>query len=195
MRTSLSLTLSVLAAAALAGCASHRVEMGAPAAVVTTTPAVAVAAAPVVKLSPADLHFVALAAGAGMYEVDAARVALSRASDPQVRSYAQMLLDQHTANNQQLISIMQSKGHRIAPGLPAELQQKVSKLSTLSGAAFDQEFVRMTGVADHKAAIAAFEQGDRSVTDRDLQAYIDKTLPALRSHLQMAEDLAGKIAG
>ena len=108
---------------------------------------------------------------------------------------AQMLLDQHTANNQQLISIMQSKGHRIAPGLPAELQQKVSTLSTLSGAAFDQEFVRMTGVADHKAAIAAFEQGDRSVTDRDLQAYIDKTLPALRSHLQMAQDLAGRMAG
>jgi putative membrane protein len=194
MRTQLSLALSVIAAAALAGCASHRVEMGAPA-VVTTTPAVAVAAAPAVKLSPADLHFVALAAGAGMYEVDAARVALSRASDPQVRSYAQMLLDQHTANNQQLISIMQSKGHRIAPGLPAELQQKVSKLSTLSGSAFDHEFIRTTGVADHRAAIAAFEQGDRSVTDRDLQAYIDKTLPALRSHLQMAEDLAGKIAG
>lgn len=194
MRTSVSLSLSVLAAAALAGCAAHRVEMGAPAAVVTN-PATVVVTPPVVKLSSADLHFVALAAGAGMYEVEAARVALSRASDPQVRSYAQMLLDQHTANNNELISIMQSKGHRIAPGLPAELQQKVSKLSTLSGAAFDQEFVRMTGVADHKAAIAAFEQGDRSVTDRDLQAYIDKTLPALRSHLQMAQDLAGRMAG
>ena len=194
MRTSVSLSLSVLAAAALAGCASHRVEMGAPAAVVTN-PATVVVTPPMVKLSSADLHFVALAAGAGMYEVEAARVALGRASDPQVRSYAQMLLDQHTANNQELVSIMQSKGRRIAPGLPSELQQKVAKLSSLSGSAFDQEFVRMTGVADHKAAIAAFEQGDRSVTDRDLQAYIDKTLPALRSHLQMAQDLAGRMAG
>lgn len=194
MRTSVSLSLSVVAAAALAGCASHRVEMGAPAAVVTV-PAATVVATPAVKLSAADLHFVALAAGAGMYEVDAARVALSRASDPKVRSFAQMLLDQHTANNQELASILQAKGHRIAPGLPAELAQKVSKLSTLSGSAFDQEFIRTTGVADHMAAIAAFEQGDRSVTDRDLQAYIDKTLPALRSHLQQAQDLAGRMAG
>lgn len=194
MRTSVSLSLTVLAAAALAGCASHRVEMGAPAAVVTV-PAATVVATPAVKLSAADLHFVALAAGAGMYEVDAARVALSRASDPKVRSFAQMLLDQHTANNQELASILQAKGHRIAPGLPAELAQKVSKLSTLSGSAFDQEFIRTTGVADHMAAIAAFEQGDRSVTDRDLQAYIDKTLPALRSHLQQAQDLAGRMAG
>jgi putative membrane protein len=194
MKTSVSLSLTVLAAAALAGCATHQVEMGAPAAVVTPAPATVVVT-PAVNLSPADMHFVALAAGAGMYEVDAARIALSRASNPQVRSFAQMLLDQHTANNQQLISIVQAKGHRIAPGLPSELQQKVSKLSTLSGSAFDEEFVRTTGVADHKAAIAAFEQGDRSVTDRDLQAYIDKTLPALRSHLQMAQDLAGRMAG
>ena len=31
--------------------------------------------------------------------------------------------------------------------------------------------------------------------DRDLQAYIDNSLPVLRSHLQQAQDLAGRIAG
>ena len=59
----------------------------------------------------------------------------------------------------------------------------------------DREFVRTTGVQDHRAAINAFEQGRRSVTDRDLQAYIDKTLPVLRQHLRDAETLAGTMAG
>jgi putative membrane protein len=148
-----------------------------------------------VQFSATETQFIAVAAGAGMYEVEAARVALTRASNPQVRSYAQMLLDHHTANNKELMTLVGNKGHRVAPGLPSELQQKVSRLSGLSGADFDREFVRMTGVQDHMAAIAAFEQGRRGVADRDLQAYIDRTLPTLRSHLQQAQDLAGRMAG
>jgi putative membrane protein len=198
MKTSLSVTLTVLSVAALAACSTQRVAT-LPPAVVTAPPAstttVLGATAPVVQFSAADTQFIAVAAGAGMYEVEAARTALSRASSPQVRSYAQMLLDQHTASNKELMTLVGNKGHRVAPGLPAELQQKLTTLSRLSGADFDREFVRMTGVQDHSAAIAAFEQGRRSVADRDLQAYIDKSLPVLRSHLQQAQDLAGRMAG
>jgi putative membrane protein len=146
-------------------------------------------------LAAADLQFVAIAAGAGMYEVEAGRLAGTRAADAQVRAYGAMLVTHHTANNNELMALVGTKGHRIAPGLPAPLQQKVTTLSGLDGAAFDREFVRTTGVQDHMAAIAAFEQGRRTVTDRDLQAYIEKTLPALRAHLQQAQDLAGRIAG
>ncbi|GAB3645565.1 DUF4142 domain-containing protein [Ramlibacter alkalitolerans] len=200
MNTPLSTSLSLLCLATLAACSTPRVAtLQTPATIVVApTPApttVLGATAPVVKFSASETQFIAVAAGAGMYEVEAARVALTRASDPQVRSYAQMLLDHHTANNRELMTLVGSKGHRVAPGLPTELQQKVSTLSGLSGPAFDREFVRMTGVQDHTAAIAAFEQGRRTVADRDLQAYIDKTLPTLRSHLQQAQDLAGRMAG
>lgn len=198
MKTTLSLTLSAVALAALAGCASNRASMGAgPAAVTTTTvaaaPAAPMAAAP--RMAAQDMQFVAVAAGSGMYEVEAARMATTKAMDPQVRAYAQMLVQHHTANNAELMALVSAKGHRVAPGLPAPLQQKVNTLNGLSGAAFDREFVRMTGVADHMAAVNAFEQGQRSVADRDLQAYITKTLPVLRAHLQQAQDLAGRMAG
>jgi putative membrane protein len=200
MKITLSLTLGVLSVAALAACTTQRVvAVPAPTAVVVApAPApttVLGATAPAVQFSAADTHFIAVAAGAGMYEVEAARLALTRAGNPQVRSYAQMLLDHHTASNKELTTLVGSKGHRVAPGLPAELQQKIGTLTRLSGADFDREFVRMTGVQDHSAAIAAFEQGQRSVADRDLRAFIDKSLPVLRSHLQQAQDLAGRMAG
>lgn len=99
------------------------------------------------------------------------------------------------ANSNELMTLVSTKGHRIAPALPAPLQQKVNTLSGLSGPAFDREFVRMAGVADHMAAINAFEQGSRTVADRDLQAYIARLLPVLRTHLQQAQDLAGRMAG
>ena len=200
MKISLSLSLAIVSVAALAACSTQRVVTVPASTAVLVTPAPATttvlgATAPAVQIPAADSQFIAVAAGAGMYEVEAARLALSRASMPQVRSYAQMLLDHHTANNRELMTLVGSKGQRVAPGLPSELQQKVSTLSGLSGADFDREFVRMTGVQDHMAAIAAFEQGRRSVSDRDLQAYIDRSLPVLRSHLQQAEDLAGRMAG
>ncbi|HYE41041.1 MAG TPA: DUF4142 domain-containing protein, partial [Ramlibacter sp.] len=161
MKTSATFALGLLAAVALAGCASNRTSMGAgPAAVVAPAPAATVTTTAVVPASPRlaapDLQFVAVAAGSGMYEVEASRLAVTRATDAQVRAYAQMLVDHHTANNNELMTLVSAKGHRVAPGLPPALQQKVATLSGLSGAAFDREFVRMTGVQDHLAAVAAF---------------------------------------
>lgn len=196
MKTTLSLTLSLVSAAALAGCASNRGNTASvPATVGPATATMSAAPAATSAARLADQQFVAVAAGSGMYEVEASRVALTRASDAQVRAYAQMLVHHHTANNGELMALVSAKGHRVVPGLPAPLQQKVNILSGLSGPAFDREFIRTTGVADHMAAINAFEQNRRTVAHRDLQAYIDRTLPVLRTHLQQAQDLAGRMAG
>ena len=193
----ITLSLVAVAALALAGCASRQqTSMGAGASTAAVTTTTASTAAPAAaRLPAADLQFVAQAAGSGMYEVEASRVALTRAADPQVRAYAQMLVDHHTANNNELMALVGRKGHRIAPGLPAPLQQKVTMLQGLSGAAFDREFILNTGVQDHMAAINAFQQSRSTVADRDLQAFIEKTLPTLQAHLRQAQDLAGRIAG
>ena len=191
------LVLTLAGAAALAGCASYRAGMGAnTSTVATTTTTTVTRTAPVpARLAAADLQFVAIAAGSGMYEAEAARVASSRANDAQVRGYVQMLLDHHTASNDELMALLSAKGHRVAPGLPPSLQARITTLSGLTGAPFDREFMRTTGVQDHMAAVAAFEEGRRTVADRDLQAYIDKTLPVLRSHLQEAQNISGRLAG
>jgi putative membrane protein len=201
MKTQVSAAGAILAYAALAGCAAPRATtsmMGGPAptpAIVANSVRTQLAMAPVNGLGASDQALVAVAAGAGMYEVEAGRLAASRAADPQVRAYAQMLVDHHTANNNELMALVSSKGHRIAPGLPPELQQKVATLQGLSGPAFDREFVRMTGLQDHTSAIAEFERRRGTVMDRDLLLYVDRTLPALRSHLQQARDLAGRMVG
>jgi putative membrane protein len=198
--TSLSLVLALAGAGMLSGCGvmhhqDSRLGMGAGPATTTAATTTTTTTSAAMPLVPADVQFIAVASGVGMYEVEAGRLAASRAGSPQVRAYAQMLVDHHTANNRELMTLVQAKGQRLAPGLPAPLQQKVATLSGLSGAEFDRQFVRMTGVQDHTAAIAAFEQGRGSVSDRDLRAYIDKTLPSLRSHLQQAQTLAGSMAG
>ncbi len=67
--------------------------------------------------------------------------------------------------------------------------QAMDKLKSQSGSEFDKSFVRMA-IKDHKKDIAEFEKARRDVTDADVDAFIDQTLPTLRNHLQMAQAAA-----
>ena len=56
-----------------------------------------------------DPQFITTAVGNGRYEVQAARLAMYRAASPQVRSYAQMLIDHHTLANNELMDLVRLK--------------------------------------------------------------------------------------
>lgn len=219
MHKSIPVTLAFASAAMLAGCgmmsrgtttsrpavvtpapAPAPTQMATPAPAPAPAPAVAAVpavpapapapAAPATTLSTADQEFVAIAAGAGMYEAEAARLAVGRARNAQVRSYAQMLLDHHTSHNGELARLVGTKGARITQTMPPALQQRLDALSRLAGAEFDREFIRLTGVQDHTSAVAAFDRARTSVNDADLRAFIERSLPVLRQHLQDARSLS-----
>ena len=173
----------------LSGCSStHHAVMGAaPAA-----PAAVVVAA---RLNAPDLAFATTAAASGMYEVEAGRLAASRAANAQVKRYGQMLVQHHTLSNNELLALMRARGAAPPAALPPDLQAKLGRLQALSGDAFDREFIRVAGVQDHQTAIALFEQHSRAGGDRDLKAWTDKNLPVLRQHLRSAQDIAGQLAG
>jgi putative membrane protein len=178
------LVLAIAAAAALAGCASqHHTAMGA-------NPAPSAA-----RLAAADLAFANTAAGNDMYEIEVSRVAMTRASNPQVRGYAQMLVDHHTTSSKELTAVLRAKGVAPPAALPPDKQAKIAQLSRLQGAEFDREYIRVSGVQDHQTAIALFDQASRTLADPDLRGFAVKTLPVLRQHLQSAQNIAGTLAG
>ncbi len=63
---------------------------------------------------------------------------------------------------------------------------------TLSGAQFDRAFVSHM-IKGHEKAINKFETASANLVDSDLKKYADKTLPTLRKHLEMAQELQTKI--
>lgn len=194
-RTSFLLCGLVAAAALATGCASGDVALG-PTYTHTTVLGAGPAVIPVVRQLPAaDAAFALTAAGSGMYEVAAGRMAATRAVNGAVRDFGQMLVDHHTRASNELLVLMQSRGMTAPATLPAELQAKLTHLASLSGAAFDEAFIRIAGVQDHQQAIAQFEQAGRTLADADLQAWTVKTLPVLRTHLSAAQVIAGRLAG
>lgn len=143
------------------------------------------------SLARGDKTFVDKAAAGGMMEVQASQLATTKASDPQVKSFAEMMIQDHTAANNELKQIAQQKGVEVPATLPSKEQKELDKLAKKSGADFDRSYIAEVGLKDHHKAIQLFEKESKSGKDADLQTFAAKTLPTLQKHLQAAEQLKG----
>ena len=141
------------------------------------------------NIARGDRKFIEQAANSGMFEVQVAQLAVSKATDPNVKSFASMLVDQHTAANNELVKIANAKGVELPAAPNHSLRREIEKLGKKNGAEFDRDFVREVGLKAHEKDIKAFEKASKDVKDADLKAFVDKTLPVLREHLAAAEKL------
>lgn len=136
-----------------------------------------------------DMELVTKAAGAGMMEVQAGKLAETHASNAAVKSFANRMVRDHGQVNDELKALSAKTGIDVPDTLPAKEQADVDKLSALQGGEFDRTYTREFGVKAHKEAVALFERGSRQAKDADLKAFFTHNLPAVREHLQMAEQL------
>jgi putative membrane protein len=70
--------------------------------------------------------------------------------------------------------------------------QTIQRLEALSGAQFDQAYA-MEMVTEHTNAISQFETASQTLTDPKLKRFAERTLPTLREHYEMAQDLVNKV--
>ena len=138
-----------------------------------------------------DRKFIEEAAGSGMFEVQVAQLAVTKASDTAVKDFASKLVDHHSAANNELVKLANAKGVELPPAPPRNKRRDIEKLGKLSGAEFDREFVREVGIKDHEKDIKDFEKASKDVKDPELKAWVDKTLPTLKQHLASAQQLPG----
>ena len=139
-----------------------------------------------------DREFILKAAEGGHTEVMLAEIALNKATNADVKQFAQRLADDHSKGNEELKTLAASKGVT----LPAENAVKSQKLKTgmekHSGATFDREYIKDM-IKAHQKNIAMFEREARNGRDNEVKAWATQKLPTLREHLQIAQDVAGKI--
>jgi len=139
-----------------------------------------------------DDKFVQLATESGQKEVNLGNIALERAENPQVKKFAQRMVDDHTKANKELLDILNRKN--VAVTAPADKQKQhekiVEKIAEMRGAQFDRAYVRHL-LQDHRKAVALFTAEAKNGQDPALKEFAEKTLPTLTEHLQMAQQLAG----
>jgi putative membrane protein len=143
-------------------------------------------------LNDKDKDFVTTAGKGGKAEVELAQDAVTHAQNADVKSFAQKLVDDHTKANGELEQYATGHGVTIPSEMEGKAKEAKERLAKLTGKSFDQAFVKQM-VEDHTSTIKAFEDESKNGTDADLKAWVDKTLPTLRDHLKMAQDLAKKV--
>jgi putative membrane protein len=141
------------------------------------------------SLSRGDRKFLQDAAEGGMFEVQVAQLAASKATDPAVKDFANKLVQDHQQANNELVQLANAK-HVELPAAPSRgKRHALAKLGKMNGAEFDRNFVKEVGLKDHEKDIKKFEKAADKVKDPDVKAWAQKTLPHLREHYALAQKL------
>lgn len=141
------------------------------------------------KMSSGDQKFMMTAATGGMAEVEMARLALQKSASDAVKQYAQKMIDDHTANGEELMRLASSKGVTLPARPDAKQMAMMTKMQKLSGAEFDMMYVKEAGVKAHEKMEKLYMKESAGGTDADAKAFAARTLPAVQMHLQMARDM------
>ncbi len=146
-------------------------------------------------LRHADEAFLKQAAEDGHTEVEGSRLALQKATDPQVKRYAQTMVDEHTRMAETLRTLARSKGVEL-PDRPSLLQRgKLKLLSTSEGDTFTRRYVDNIAVEAHEDTVKLFEKAAEGAGDPEVKAFAERSLPTLRKHLDMARGLKPTATG
>ena len=137
------------------------------------------------RLSRSDRNFLEKAAQSGMKEVTVSQAALPNLQNAQVRSFAEMMINDHSKGNSEMMALAARKGVSLPDKSNKEmkLDDKWSKADD----DLDEDYME-TMVSDHKKAIDLHEEAARS-NDPEIAAHAQKMLPKLRSHLEQAQQL------
>ena len=157
--------------------------------------AVVVAPAPAIPLTSSAFRRMAIVSDA--FEIESSRLALARSRNPRVRRFAQRMIVDHTATSRALLSygpVAVGPGAAaavpsMAPMLDARHAAMLNQLAAASGRQFDRLYVQMQVMA-HQEAVAMFAAYAQSGGDPGLVNFARQALPALQSHLVMAQRLA-----
>ena len=135
-------------------------------------------------------EFLREAVHGNLAEVKLGQLAQKKGQTDGVRSMGAMLEKHHSKANIEATQVAQQL--KVAPPREPSAEQKATydRLAKLSGAEFDKEFIK-EAVNAHQKTIKKYEEAQAQV-DNPAAAYAKETLPVVRSHLKMAQDLESK---
>jgi len=136
--------------------------------------------------------FVQHAAEGGLAEVALGKIAVAKATDEDVKQFAQRMVDDHSKANSELMSLAQSKNLQVPTDVSAKHKAEAQRLNAMSGPAFDKAYMTSM-VSDHDHDVAMFRNYSDRGDDPELKAWAGKTLVTLQDHERLAKTTASKV--
>ncbi len=158
-----------------------------PMAVQAQTPAAGMNTPAASALSKADQKIVMDLARGNMAEIEAGKIAVAKAQSPEVKAYAQRMIDEHTKALTDVTNLAQTKGVTLPTELDARHKAMAAKLNKMKGEAFDREYMKQAGVGDHSKMHSMLKKDSARAKDPDVKALAAKMMPSVEEHLSSAK--------
>ena len=122
------------------------------------------------------------------FEIESSRYLLSRSQHPQIRQFAQMMVEHHTMTSRELQAIPDA-----ATRVPAQLDERRTGLLLALRNTDNEDLLNRTYVQQqvdsHEEAVMVFETYANGGEVPSLRTFAQRHLPLIRQHLEMARAL------
>ena len=133
-------------------------------------------------------NFVKKAANGGLFEVQMGDTASKKATNQQVRNFANRMVTDHSAANQMLHAAVQGLNVTIPSTLEKQYQDQINRLSKVKANEFDKEYMNQM-VKDHEKDVSEFEKAEKNLPAGALKTWVSATLSTIKKHLDMAKSI------
>jgi putative membrane protein len=147
---------------------------------------------------PTDAEIAHIAYTAGQIDIEAGRQALAKSSNKEVRTFAEAMVRDHEAVNDQALALVNKLGvepaaNATSAALSEQAKAKLQSLAVLKGAAFDKAYVD-NEISFHRTVNSAL--GATLIPgahNGELKSLLETGLTLFKEHQLHAEHLAGQI--
>jgi putative membrane protein len=142
-----------------------------------------------------DPQIAHIAYTAGQIDVDAAKLALAKTKNAEVRDFAELMARDHAAVNEKALSLVKRlnvkpEANGTSAGLTKQAAQAEKRLRKLSGAAFDRAYIA-NEIAYHRTVNQALSTAlIPGAHNGELKALLESGLALFTAHQTHAEHLA-----
>ncbi len=149
---------------------------------------------------PDDAQIASIVVTANQVDIDAGKLAATRAASKDVKDFAQLMISDHSGVNKSAVELVQRlkvtpKDNPTSQSLQRGGDENLAKLGKLQGAAFDRAYVEHE-VAYHQAVLDALDQTlIPHAKNAELKALLVKVRPAFVAHLDHAKQLLTRLPG
>ena len=147
-----------------------------------------------------DAQIAAIVVTANQVDVDAGKLAATRATREDVRAFAQLMVSDHTGVNKSAADLaaklmVTPKDNPTSQALKAGGEKNLARLKTLQGAAFDKAYIDHEVVYHQQVLDALDKTLIPGASNAELKALLVKVRPAFVAHLEHAKRLQSAAPG
>jgi putative membrane protein len=162
------------------------------------TALVAASTAAFAQSSINDAQIASIVVTANQVDVDAGKFAASKTKNAEVKTFADLMIADHTGVNKQAVALVTKlnvtpQDNDTSKSLKAGGEKNLETLKDLAGAAFDKAYVDHE-VAYHQAVLDAVDKTlIPNASNAELKALLVKVRPAFVAHLEHAKHIQASL--